>query len=314
MKAYRLQVPLLIMLKDRFVLFLDFLGSSEAATTWEADRLQTFLKLLSEIESSRSKYSETFLPGFIDHGGSGTLGTIQIAFERSSFSDHIVISCPIKGKFPFTIDQEKADNSIVISFPGNMESPDLGEGLRIDILLKEAIQWVGSLAFRALDLELLIRGGMTIGKLYHSKNVVFGEGMIDAHHLESRVALYPRVAVSPRVLKYISKETQDSLLCLDEDGIWHLNYFDSISKNVLKLNHEHPSDTLSKLSNEEIDRCIAPSRKWASAMAHKIDKNISSLEDRNKLNEMRKWVWFRKRILDSFKKDWQLLDLPDVGS
>ena len=302
------------MLEDRFVLFLDFLGSSEAATTWEADRLQTFLKLLTEIESSRSKYSEIFRPGFIDHGGSGTLGTIQISFERSSFSDHIVMSCPIKGKFPFTIDQEKANDPIVISFPENMESPDIGGEIRIDILLQEAIQWVGSLAFRALDMELLIRGGLTIGKLYHSKNVVFGEGMIDAHQLESRVALYPRVAVSPRILKYISKETHDPLLCLDEDGIWHLNYFDSISKNVLKLNHEHPSDSLSKLSKEEIDRCIAPSKRWASSMLHKIDKTIFFLNDRNKLQEMSKWVWFRKRILDSFERYWQLQGLHDVVS
>lgn len=292
-----------LILEDRFVLFLDFLGSSEAAKTWESDRLQQFLMLLTEVESSRSKYSETFHPEFIDHQGSGTLGTIQIAFERASFSDHIVISCPIKGNFPFTIDQEKA-----------MESPDLGGEIRIDILLQEAIQWVSSLAFKALDLELLIRGGLTIGKLYHSENVVFGEGMIDAHHLESRVALYPRVAVSPRVLRYISKETHNSLLCLDEDGIWHLNYFDSISKNALKLNLDPPRNSLSSLSNEEIDRCIAPSRTWASSMVDEIDKNIFSLENQNKLHEMRKWVWFRKRILDSFGNYWQLHDLPDVGS
>jgi len=219
-----------LILEDRFVLFLDFLGSSEAATTWEEDRLQTFLKLLTEIESSSSEYSEKFQPEFIDHGGSGILGTNQFAFERSSFSDHIVISCPIKGNLPSTIDPR-------------------GE-LRINILLQEAIQWVGSLAFRALDMELLIRGGLTIGKLYHSKNVVFGKGMIDAHYLESRVALYPRVAVSPQVLKYISEETREPLLCLDEGGIWYLNYFDSISKNGLKLNHEYPSDLLSKSSRK----------------------------------------------------------------
>src|SRR5580658_7830841 len=59
---------------------------------------------------------------------------------------------------------------------------------------------VSIIAGQALRLGFLIRGAATIGKLYHSQGVVFGEALIEAVQLEKRTAVYPRVILSAAVM------------------------------------------------------------------------------------------------------------------
>jgi hypothetical protein len=50
------------------------------------------------------------------------------------------------------------------------------------------------------DEELLIRGGITIGKLAKSYGQIYGPGLVRAYELESKHAEYPRVLVDQCVL------------------------------------------------------------------------------------------------------------------
>lgn len=49
-------------------------------------------------------------------------------------------------------------------------------------------------------LGICIRGGMTVGELYHNDNIVFGPAMNEAYGLESNCAIYPRVIVDSKYL------------------------------------------------------------------------------------------------------------------
>jgi hypothetical protein len=52
--------------------------------------------------------------------------------------------------------------------------------------------------------EFLIRGGVSIGNIYHKDNVVLGEAYLEAYNLESKVAVYPRIVISDKLLKYVN--------------------------------------------------------------------------------------------------------------
>jgi hypothetical protein len=57
----------------------------------------------------------------------------------------------------------------------------------------------GYAAYLTLELlarGFLVRGGLSTGDLYHRDGTVFGPALIDAYQLESKVALFPRLAVS----------------------------------------------------------------------------------------------------------------------
>ncbi|WP_138826478.1 MULTISPECIES: hypothetical protein [Bacillus] len=51
-----------------------------------------------------------------------------------------------------------------------------------------------------MSLGICIRGGMTVGELYHNDNIVFGPAMNEAYGLESNCAIYPRVIVDSKYL------------------------------------------------------------------------------------------------------------------
>lgn len=48
---------------------------------------------------------------------------------------------------------------------------------------------------------ILIRGGITYGKLIHSESgIVLGQALIDAYKTESKLSVYPRVILSKKIL------------------------------------------------------------------------------------------------------------------
>jgi hypothetical protein len=95
--------------------------------------------------------------------------------------------------------------------------------------------YAGRLALEMLARGILVRGAITVGKLYHQGQTVFGPALIEAYELESRVAQYPRIIVPHKVYGRINMS-----LCValgvewfienepcrqDFDGIYHLDIF-----------------------------------------------------------------------------------------
>lgn len=73
---------------------------------------------------------------------------------------------------------------------------------------------VAQLAMALLDLGVLIRGGVSLGPLYHDAGVVFGPALVEAYHLESRCAKFPRILVSEAVFN----ASQEGLVAFPEQG------------------------------------------------------------------------------------------------
>jgi hypothetical protein len=48
--------------------------------------------------------------------------------------------------------------------------------------------------------EVLCRGAISYGKLYHKNNLIFGPALVDAYETESQAALYPRIILDKTVL------------------------------------------------------------------------------------------------------------------
>jgi hypothetical protein len=75
-----------------------------------------------------------------------------------------------------------------------------------------------------LESRLLLRGGISCGKLVHTNNLLFGPAMNRAYELESRLAKYPRIILDPNL-----PETADKILpgrlARDTDELLYLNYF-----------------------------------------------------------------------------------------
>lgn len=91
-----------------------------------------------------------------------------------------------------------------------------------------AKEQVARLAAAAMRIGFLLRGGATVGPVHHKRGVVFGKAMVEAHKLESRHAIYPRVIVSRKLYSQAKPVPRSHVLLKDDDGITHLNYFTSM--------------------------------------------------------------------------------------
>jgi hypothetical protein len=154
------------------------------------------------------------------------------------------------------------------------------------IVMDHARSLISKIASLAFTQNLLVRGGMTIGKLYHQEGVVFGQGLIDAYGLESEVAVYPRVVLSTAMSSKEAWRTENRrMVKRDFDGVYYLDYL-------------HPM--IMSFAPEGIN--------WVSGLAKRMDivnvtiqENIQNLENNGRLKEAAKWGWFYNKLADSMK-------------
>ena len=77
-----------------------------------------------------------------------------------------------------------------------------------------------------LDEHLLCRGGIAVNKHFSNGSFTFSAGLIEAYKVESKVARYPRVVVSPDVLDLVfpNKSDMPKQLTKEDDGLFFVDY------------------------------------------------------------------------------------------
>ena len=125
--------------EDRLILYADLLGVKEAAKRWSPDDANTLISLLDQIASLGG-------PGKLVKDG----GSLGIPPAVTTFSDHIVLSYPM---------------SLQTDIPKIL--PGFPEEMGCLLMLMSMRTEIARLARSALEIGLLVRGALTIGKLCH---------------------------------------------------------------------------------------------------------------------------------------------------
>jgi hypothetical protein len=100
------------------------------------------------------------------------------------------------------------------------------DNLAISVPSRYAEQVFKTIAFVVHGLlreGFLVRGGVTLGDVYHRNNVLFGPALIEAVDLE-RTARYPRLLCSPSLVTFLEDASyKDKAIILDREKEWVLN-------------------------------------------------------------------------------------------
>lgn len=105
--------------------------------------------------------------------------------------------------------------------------------------------------------DMLLRGAITVGDIYHDDKMVFGPAMVEAHELEGKKAIYPRIILDNKIEEEYSQwlaelqaegdsdklynlkneltytfKRKSGLLTKDEDGYYYVNYLEKIVKEM----------------------------------------------------------------------------------
>ena len=235
--------------EEQFTAFIDFLGFEEFSGKADDDTRAKVLDLLVALSQSRGEFSVESRAE-----GSGLSSASRPAV--STFSDHIVVSFPLK--------------------PMSMEG-QFDEGTVALIILNHFTMLVTSIAVGALRIGFLIRGGATIGKLYHAGGVVFGEAMVEAYRLESSTAVYPRVVLSPKITERAGWMEKAMNVAKDDDGLYHVDYFQMM---------------LPEAARSGTDSAKA----WYQEAVFVVSRNLATLKDSGNVNAFAKWTWFARQF------------------
>lgn len=89
-----------------------------------------------------------------------------------------------------------------------------------------------SVAFLSLGFaakRILLRGGIAMGRHFHSDHMIFSEALVDAYKAESSVAKWPRTVVADDVVA-LAREQVPFLIRKDSDGRAFLDYLEYCSE------------------------------------------------------------------------------------
>jgi hypothetical protein len=129
-----------------------------------------------------------------------------------------------------------------------------------------------------LALGILVRGGISRGRTAHAEDILYGEGMLDAYHLESKAAIYPRIIIDPKLINEIEPGYRAAFLAQDGDGLW---FIDPFSMGIQPGN----ADALLEDGYDPHEESL----KW---LGKKIDRELLGLSD---VGQVAKWNWLKGR-------------------
>lgn len=245
--------------EDQVTLFLDFLGFSEASVQLDEGVQTRLLSLLRAIASMQGDFLDNSDPAK-ESGGRA----VRLRPTTTTFSDHIVASYPV-----------------------SRVMPDLDENARLSIVLFDVSQFVAKIAAAALLSGFLVRGGLSYGKLYHTRGVVFGGAMVEAYRLESTTAIYPRVVVAPRLMKLAAQNAAlHSMIPKGFDGLGFIDYFIFLTSALSPPGPGHATHT----------------KQWFEEAIPILRRQIDQLKEQGSVNALAKWVWFAKALADALRR------------
>lgn len=191
--------------EEHFVAFIDFLGFAAAIEAASDEARTQLLQLMVALSETDSEFT-------IETRATPDGVATEVAPNITTFSDNIVISYPLeKLRAKGYYSDQNTPTFILDGFA-------------------KLLSW---LAISALRIGFLIRGGATIGRLYHSNGVVYGEGMVEAYRIESQVSVYPRVVLSEKIANRSNWISSPRIL-MDADGLRHIDYFSALFLNPIE--------------------------------------------------------------------------------
>ncbi len=254
--------------EEQFTAFVDLLGFGEFSAGTDDVTRSKVLEFLVSLAARRGEFNIESPPVHP--------GTTYMRPAVSTFSDHIVISYP----FEQISDGNGSDESRTASYVF----------YSFKSLLTE-------IAREALSIGFLTRGGATIGKLYHSGGVIFGEALVDAYQIESRTSVYPRVVLSSKVCNRENwMKVHASNLRRGQDGLYYFDYYRELVF----------SDHFLELVSSSADR-LGPD--WKKNLRQRFEhiigptiKNLNDLKQKEKLTALSKWEWFAHEFRSALER------------
>lgn len=161
-----------------------------------------------------------------------------------------------------------------------------------------------------MNSNFYIRGGLSIGFHFENEHMIFSEGLIKSHYLESKKAEYPRIILDDKLLKILKKLFEDykstmllysidQVILSDWDGVVFINPFIpgkemerlTLKQNLGTMDDNSPRANGIKKMLEDTDRTFQIN------MLNNVENQIKECKEREKdYTILKKYIWLKELI------------------
>ena len=226
-------------LNDCIVAVLDLLGAKEKIQKGESERIISALhSVYDQTIATIQSQDEEFL--------------VRHPFKFKTFSDNIAIVIPFGNC--------NNGNPVVDNDSNNDDKPDnnLDYNPDLSVRLEKIAHNISTFQLKLwCNHGLFFRGGLSAGKCYIDDQIVLGEGLIDAYEIESTLSIYPRVVVSSKLVKAITRyPIVRKEFNQDFDGSYYVDYFSNwiISYPSAEKRQPHIDEVQKNLKEAQNDK------------------------------------------------------------
>lgn len=133
---------------------------------------------------------------------------------------------------------------------------------------------IGWLQANLLGAGILVRGGISFGKVCHSEGLLYGKGMLEAYHIENSAAVYPRVVIDPKLENQLPARYKEIFLVVDSDGLLFIDPF-AFNGSVGNV-------------DAQVEDGWDPHEIYLDEVEDQINRNKSTAK---KVDHLSKWTW-----------------------
>jgi hypothetical protein len=204
--------------ETKFVAFIDILGFSQLIKTYDDGKDEKILNLLKQAIDPAA----TFMRESFELAKGGPFYAWKDCLDIRLFSDCLCAAAPLSYKGSGFIDQLKFFYKYLMGYQSLL-----------------------------MENGFFTRGGVAIGSHYADENIIFSGGLVEAHDLECKYAVHPRIILSKGLIAQIEEsqageeESINYMLMRDKEGTVFFNHFnhllidsamqDKTAENFLKL-------------------------------------------------------------------------------
>jgi hypothetical protein len=240
--------------ESRWLLYVDILGWRELIAAGVDPRLLEIVERIHRVaEGSNENVRQHYIArdGKYEEWAPGIAGKVKVnplflQHQFGAFSDHFVFSMPATYGAWFLNSASK---------------------LVIDLLHS----------------GVLTRGAAVIGDLYHRDNVIFGPALVEAAEIEAREGIFPRILLSPAVIKELDnwESVRASTLVIE----------DILGRRVV-----NPFSLPFTGGTEEMLDSFVDLNYHLREIRTTIEREISALEAANRHAHAEKWRYLWRQI------------------
>jgi hypothetical protein len=202
-----------IIAKNRFVAFVDILGVAQH--TRDEASSNNYVRAIYSVVSTILKEK----------------GFFELQHVRGNHLVEVEIGRPADKNAKLTA----VSDALVVSVPERSIANKIHGRSRL-LQIMSILETISNLQSSLAAIGLLSRGGLACGPLVHTRDVIVGLGLVKAHHIESKRALFPRTVIDNDIIGMLLKdEIPNAILGFrsriahaiskDEDGEYYVNYF-----------------------------------------------------------------------------------------